>query len=84
MAVLQELIVLDSRHEAAAQCVVCGNDIAAGEGVTARYQARTLRFKCPGCAARFEADPDRYLAGHAAACCGGQHDGSPASEWRCD
>ncbi|MBF6606300.1 MAG: hypothetical protein IVW53_12030 [Chloroflexi bacterium] len=74
MAVLQELIVLDSRHEAAAQCVVCGNDIAAGEGVTARYQDRTLRFKCPGCAARFEADPDRCPP----------HDGSPASEWRCD
>ena len=81
MAIAPELIVIDSRDQPAASCVVCGNDIPAGEGVTARYQGRTLRFKCPGCYARFEADPEPYLAGRHAGCCGGEHDHSPASEW---
>ncbi len=84
MAIARELIVVDSRREPAASCVVCGNDVLAGEGVTARYQGRMLRFKCPGCCARFEADPQRYLAGRHQSCCDGQHDHSPASEWRCD
>ena len=49
------------------------------------YGERILRFKCPGCAARFEADPKRYLAGHEAGYCGhGADEASPASEWRCD
>ena len=84
MATAPDLIVLDSRDEAASSCVVCGNDIPASEGVTARYQDRTLRFKCPGCFARFEADPERYVAGHETGCCDGEHNHSPASEWRCD
>lgn len=81
MAITPELVVLDSSVQPAAPCVVCGNDIKVGEGVTAQYQGRTLRFKCPGCYARFEADPARYLAGPQAGCCGGEHDHSPASEW---
>lgn len=84
MAIAPELIVVDSRDEPAASCVVCGNDIPAGEGVTALYGDRTLRFKCPGCYTRFEADPERFLAGRQQSCCGGNHDHSPASEWQCD
>jgi YHS domain-containing protein len=84
MAMAPELIVVDSRDAPAASCVVCGNDISAGEGVTAHYHGRTLRFKCPGCYTRFEADPERYLAGQRQSCCDGKHDHSPASEWRCD
>ena len=84
MATLTGLVVLDSRYEAAAQCAVCGNEIAEGEGVTARFAGRTLRFKCPGCLGRFEADPDRYLSGHQSGCCGNEAEHSPASEWRCD
>jgi hypothetical protein len=84
MAVESEIIVVDSRYQPEARCLVCGNDIAAGEGTTARYRGRTLRFKCPGCHARFEADPGRYLAGHEPECCNEPHDGSPPSEWRCD
>lgn len=84
MAVAQEIIVVDSQYQPAASCVVCGNAVPAGEGVTAEYQGRTLRFKCPGCYARFEAEPDRYLAGHQAGCCEGEQNHSPASEWRCD
>lgn len=75
------IVVRDSRREGAAQCVVCGSDIAAGEGLSARYGERTLRFKCPGCLSRFEDDPERFLAGSSAGCCRGDHDHSPASEW---
>jgi len=81
MAVAQELVVLDSREQPAATCIVCGNDIPVGEGVTASYGGRVLRFKCPGCFARFEADPEPFLAGQTGGCCGGAHDHSPASEW---
>ena len=84
MAIAPELILVDSRNEPAGSCVVCGNDIPSGEGVTARYGDRTLRFKCPGCCARYAADPDRYLSGQQQSCCDGKHDHSPASEWRCD
>ena len=64
-----QLTVVDSHLEPAARCLVCGKEISAGEGVTARYQGETLRFKCPGCYARFAADPERYLAGQAGGCC---------------
>ncbi len=84
MAIVRELVVVDSQDQPAASCVVCGNDIRAGEGVTAEYRGQTLRFKCPGCLPRFEADPDRYLGGEVSDCCGGEHDHSPVSEWRCD
>ena len=78
------IVIRSSRLEPSARCLVCGNDILAGEGLTARYGERTLRFKCPGCLTRFEADPERYLAGHGAGCCNDEQDRSPASEWRCE
>ncbi|MEK6720089.1 MAG: hypothetical protein AABZ33_05385 [Chloroflexota bacterium] len=84
MTFVNDLVVLDPRAGGAASCIVCGNDIAPGEGVTARYEDRTLRFKCPGCLARFEADPERFLTGAEAGCCGNGHDHSPDSEWACD
>ena len=68
MTVVRELVVLDAPDQGSATCLVCGNDISSGEGVTARYGDRTLRFKCPGCLSRFEADPERYLAGQAGGC----------------
>jgi hypothetical protein len=67
MAIAQEVVVLDSRDQPAASCVVCGNDIPVGEGDTARYKGRTLRFRCPGCRVRFEADPEPVSGGAAAA-----------------
>lgn len=78
------IVIRHSRLESSATCLVCGNDIPAGEGLTARYGDRTLRFKCAGCLSRFEADPERYLEGQPQPCCEGTHDQSPASEWRCD
>lgn len=53
----------------AAECVVCGKPIAAGEGLAVRHGERLLRFKCPGCYARFEADPAQFLAGGSTGCC---------------
>lgn len=79
-----EIVVVHSTYEPAARCVVCGNDIPAGEGITAWFGGRPMRFKCPGCLARFEAEPARYLGGHEAGCCGEKHAESFASEWRCD
>lgn len=70
MATAADLVMIDARHQGPARCTVCGNDIAVGEGVTARYGNRVLRFKCPGCLARFEADPNRYLDGPQEGCCG--------------
>jgi len=82
MTVVQGLTVVDSRYQAAAHCVVCRNDVLAGEGVTAQYQGRLLRFRCPDCFARFELDPERYLSGHETGCCEPADSGSPPSEWR--
>ena len=84
MAIAEELVVVHSQGQPSASCVVCGNIVPAGEGVTATYQGRTLRFRCPGCYSRFQADPERFLAGGQGGCCRGEHDHSPASEWRCD
>jgi len=74
------IVIHNSTHEPAAHCIVCGGDIPAGEGLTARYGETTLRFKCDGCLARFEADPERFLADHPLECCD-DHPASAASEW---
>ena len=84
MAITPRLVVLESSDQPVAPCVVCGTYIPAGEGVTARYRGRTLRFKCPRCFVSFEFNPERYLAGQQRSSCDGTHDHSPASERRCD
>jgi len=76
MAVARELVVLDTVDQTSTTCLVCGNEIPPGGGVTARYGDQTLRFKCPNCVTRFEADPERYLAGNVGGCCGGEHNHS--------
>ena len=81
MTFTTELLVLDSQDQPAGACAVCSNEVPAGQGITASYLGRILRFKCPGCFSRFQADPDRFLAGRSGGCCGGAHDHSPASEW---
>lgn len=50
------------------RCPTCGTALKPGEGVSAEWQGRTLRFRCLGCLARFEADPARYLAGDTEPC----------------
>ncbi|MBI2780169.1 MAG: hypothetical protein HYX55_00040 [Chloroflexi bacterium] len=84
MVIAADFVEVDSRNQQAAVCIVCGNDVPAGEGVTASYRGQTLRFKCPSCYVRFQAAPERFLAGQPEPCCNGDHDHSPASEWRCD
>lgn len=84
MAGVTELVVVDSTGRIGATCIVCGNDVPPGEGVTASYGDRLLRFKCPDCVTRFEANPEPFLSGQTGGCCGGSHEHSPASEWRCD
>lgn len=84
MTTPESILIRNSPLEPPARCLVCGNDIPSGEGLTMRYGDRTLRFKCPGCMTRFKADPERYLAGHEPSCCKDEPEHSPASEWRCD
>jgi len=84
MEAVASIVIRNSTFEPAGRCIVCAGDIPAGEGLTARYGERTLRFKCPGCLDRFEADPERYLTAHQSGCCNEEHADSPASEWRCD
>ena len=79
-----ELVVVDSAGQPATDCDVCGSEIEAGNGLTARSGGRTLRFKCAGCLARFRADPKQFLSGRGTACCHGEHVGSAESEWSCD
>ena len=81
MAPIADLVLGDSRLQPAAHCLVCGSDIPPGEGVTARYNGRWLRFRCAGCLARFGQDPERFLAGHGEGCCQGDAECSPMSEW---
>lgn len=81
MVVLSDLCVVESADQPEATCVVCGNDVPRGGGITASYRGRTLRFKCPGCYKRFEAAPERYFADDQGECCDGEHVHSPASEW---
>lgn len=80
-----DLIVLESAGQPASECEVCGSEIGGGQGLTVRSGDRTLRFKCPGCLARYRADPDQFFSGSATPCCSGEHGiTSPASEWSCD
>ena len=84
MIIPSSIVMRDSGLEPAATCLVCGDEIPAGEGLTARYGDRTVRFKCTGCLSRFEAAPERYPAKHEARCCQDEASRSPASEWACD
>lgn len=81
----RDLVVLESAGQPASECEVCGSEIAAGQGLTVRSGDLTMRFSCPGCLARYRADPTRFFTGSETACCDGSHPAtSPASEWPCD
>lgn len=81
----RDLVVLESDGQPSSECEVCGSEIAAGDGLTVRSGDRTMRFSCPGCLARYRADPSQFFAATGTACCDGQHMAtSPASEWSCD
>jgi hypothetical protein len=79
---LERFALVTSDNEPAARCLVCGNDVPAGDGITVRSGDETLRFRCLGCLARFEADPERYLSEHATdGCRMVDAECSPMSEW---
>lgn len=79
------IVIPNSTFDPAARCIVCGGDIAPGEGLTARFGETALRFKCADCLDQFETDPDRFLAGHPQACCPDEgHAADSVSEWICD
>lgn len=69
-----DLVVVDGPAETSATCLVCGQPISPGAGVTARYGDKILRFKCPGCLSRFRIDPERYLSGGPSSCCDDEHE----------
>ena len=75
--------VVDPTYWPAARCAVCGGEIRAGEGLSLRYGATTVRLRCPDCLERFLRHPERYLEGHAVDCCHDAGDASPSSEWTC-
>ena len=80
---LSPIVIRSSTLEAAAACIVCG-DILAGASLTARYGEMSLRFKCEGCLADFQEDPDRFMPGPSRTCCPDEgYVDAPVSEWMC-
>jgi len=43
-------------------CPVSGEKLLRGGTPTVRYKGRTVRFCCDSCPAKFQLDPERYLA----------------------
>ena len=58
-------------------CPVCGSPVDPAVAPTATYRGATYALRCPHCKARFDREPERFLAGvaphcahDAPACCG--------------
>jgi ribosomal protein L24E len=79
--VREDLVLIDSTHQPAGACAACGQPIAAGEGITALYGGRLLRFRCSGCLDSFRRDPRTYAATHDYCCSTETCCESPATEW---
>lgn len=78
-----DVIVRGGRFEPAGMCVVCGDEVPAGEGFAVRWGERQFRFKCARCLDRFEANPGPYLAPDRTLSGRAEAEQSPASEWAC-
>jgi hypothetical protein len=76
-----DLLVIDSTTQPAGTCTGCGQALGAGEGITALYGGRVLRFRCSGCLASFRSEPGRFVAAHDYCCDTDSRVESPASEW---
>ncbi len=81
LAVREDLVVIDSTAQPAGTCAACGQSIGVGEGVTALYGGRLLRFRCSGCLASFRLEPNRYISALDYCCSSDRCQESPASEW---
>jgi hypothetical protein len=79
--VREDLVLIDSSLQQAGTCAVCGKSVGEGEGITALYRGRLLRFRCSGCLASFRRGPERYAAARDYCCSTGTCEESPASEW---
>jgi hypothetical protein len=79
--VREEFVLIDSIHQPAGACAACGQPIGAGEGLTALYGGRLLRFRCSGCLATFLREPGNYVAAGDFCCSTDSRSESPASEW---
>jgi len=79
--VREDLVLIDSNLQPAGTCAACGQWIGAGEGITARYGGRMLRFRCSGCLAGFRCEPGRYVTARDNCCSTEAWQESPASEW---
>ena len=81
LEVREDLVLIDSCYQPAGACVACGQPIGAGQGLTALYGGRLLRFRCSGCLASFRREPGRYVAARDNCCSTEAWQESPASEW---
>jgi len=82
LAVREDLVVIDSTAQPAGTCAACGQSIGVGEGVTAIYGGRLLRFRCSGCLASFRIEPNLcYISALDYCCSSDRCQESPASEW---
>jgi hypothetical protein len=79
--VREGLVLIDSSRQPAGACAACGQPIGAGQGLTALYGGRLLRFRCSGCLASFRREPGRYVAAGDYCCSADSCRESPASEW---
>ncbi len=77
----EDLVLIDSAAQPAGACAACGQSIGAGEGLTALYGGRLLRFRCSGCLTSFRREPGRYVATLDYCCSTDACAASPASEW---
>ena len=56
-------------------CPVCRQPVDVATAPRSVYRGVTYVLRCPGCKARFDAEPERFLsgAGEAGGCCGAGH-----------
>jgi len=49
-------------QQSSAKDLVCGMDVASGEGYSKMYEGRAYRFCSRKCLDKFDAEPQRYLS----------------------
>lgn len=59
----------------APSCPVCGQPVNVATAPRSVYRGVTYYLRCAGCRARFDAEPQRFLAGagETGGCCGAGH-----------
>lgn len=59
----------------ASSCPVCGKAVDIASAPRSTFRGVTYYLRCPGCKARFDADPERFVSmgGGTGGCCGAGH-----------